>query len=86
MANSAFRLVDDDFDFEDLDEIDDIDLNGLANPEDGGATAGAPEASTGEAGYGGNVDYANNTGYVDAGYAGDAGGRGRCERPHAHHE
>lgn len=73
MANSAFRLVDDDFDFEDLDEIDDIDLNGLANPEDGGATAGAPEASTGEAGYGGNVDYANNTGYVDAGYAGDAG-------------
>jgi len=67
MANSAFRLVDDDFDFEDLDEIDDIDLNGLANPEDGGATAGAPEASTGEAGYGGNVDYANNTGYVDAG-------------------
>ena len=36
MANSAFRLVDDDFDFEDLDEIDDIDLNGLANPEDGG--------------------------------------------------
>ena len=39
----------------------------------GGATAGAPEASTGEAGYGGNVDYANNTGYVDAGYAGDAG-------------
>ena len=35
MANSAFRLVDDDFDFEDLDEIDDMDLNKLVNPEDG---------------------------------------------------
>ena len=58
MANSAFRLVDDDFDFEDLDEIDDIDLNGLANPEDGNATAGASEAGTGEVSYAGDVDYA----------------------------
>ena len=46
MANSAFRLVDDDFDFEDLDEIDDMDLNKLVNPEDGSMGIAPVDAGT----------------------------------------